>query len=747
MTSLFKQSIINHSKDFTASGSYRTVTRKSGFEIITVSDGEIRITNLNKKNFVVGYYSITRNLPFQPIEIIMNGSEQLLCVYDQSHCWLFSLNKEGSNIPFTATYKLDLNLKKNESIIQVIFNNVSKFQAEIVMLTTNEIKSYNINRSLDKPVQRYDFKTEYEQNITSNSYDIGYSIVDPVSICFASCQPNSSMVNELLDDFDHHNPQNDLTLFLLTSDSSIYSIYPFFPYELSVSKEWLADLFDSTSLIFKSTTDNVEQSKLLTSVKVSALLAQSSIPDSIIVKSALPSMYTKGKITGPISMESFSEELYAFDAIKLLSLPNDILVIIFNHSIVAFNRSSSMRMIFEYQKIESDDNLLLLDTILFDGKEGSICTATVHPVTHDSILLIGSNGSLIQVDFSQWMDSLSLGLKTGDLSEFNELCQSEKLPTEVIKLGKMHLFEEKSSLKTEVTLRCYENNIWFAWNTRDVYAMAIKSGDPDVMSIFLISTENNTVDDSEDLNEFEKKKNNNIENHYKSLLVGDFKTEVFPQITESLTKITELNNLMKKFPTTILDEHNTSAKDLKTVHSLTEMASSGQLILFKVLSILSKRLKMMSMEYHNQINTYNSIMLKKEKILGNFFKLKNAFADALERQNDLDVRMAKLMSDTELLESKNKMKSISISYQENAYFKELARIRDYTVKKESEMQDLKKLLDDVKSAELGILMKNKETVLNEFDNRRTLHTLKRNLEAQNKFIEFLVDRLKGFDLK
>lgn len=743
MDTFFKNSIINHSKEFTAGGFYRTITRKNGSEIITVANGKITLTRLNADKTKTSQTDITNNLPFEPIELVLNECEQLLCVYDQTNCWLFSLNKEGSTINFTVSYKVSLDLDENETVLQVLFNNVSKYQSEIVILTTAEIKAYNINMSLKSPVLRYNFKKEYERNMSSNTYDFTESIIDPVSICFASCPPNSAFEFESLGEFSGNTPQNDLTLFLLTSDASVYQIFPFFPYELSVTKEWLEDLFDSTSLIFKSTSDNVEQFKLMASIKVAALLSKATNPGSIVINNTLPSIYRKGKITGPLSMESFPEDLYAFEAIKLLPLPNSLLIIVFNHTVVVFNRSSKATMIFEGQHIEVSDSFLLLDSIIFNANDGTISTAITHPVTRDSIFVVSSNGSLLQIDFSQWIEALNIGLSTGDLSEFSKLCQSERLPTEVITLGKMNLPKEKP-LKTEVTLRRHENSIWFSWNTRDVYAMVIKANTLDVLSMFLVSTTKESSDKQEDFGETEHTKENEKEKErkeYKPSLVGQFSRDILPQINVSLAKITEINSFMQKFPSTILNEKTATASELKTVHELSELVSSGQLILFRVLSIISDRLRLMTTEYHNQINTYHQIVLEKEAIIGKFFRLKAAYSDAIDRQRQLTSRLVKIMSDVEKLESTNTMKNVSISYQENAYFKELARIRDFTVKKESELEAVKDFLANIKSAEVGVLLGNKEAVLKNFENRRSLDILKRQLETQNTFVEYLVDQL------
>lgn len=740
----FKKALIEHSKEFITTSSYRTITRKNGSEIITVSDGKIKVTSLtaNSKEGC-STSELVGDLPFEPSEILMNQSEELLCLYDESNIWAISLNKEGSNINFTTVYKLGLELNKGERVLQVIFNNRSKFQAELVVLSTNEISTYNINRSLNEPVQRYDFKEEYKNNSKAGCFDYDCSIVDAVSICFASSCSNSPFSTD-----STNSPQNDLTLLLLSSDASVYKIHPFFPYELSVSKEWLTDLFDYSTLLFESADSELKQAALLSSVKISAKLCEAVNPKSIIIKDELPPAYRKGKITGPLSFDCFSEELYAFNATKLLALPNDVLVVVFDHAVVVVSRSSTSGMIFEGQQTEPNDSLLQLDSFIFDADRAPVCTVALHPTTGDSIFITFANGVLLQVDFKQWMAALATGLETGDLTEFTEMCYGEKLPTEVLNLGRMNLPKEKSA-DCEVPLRSHENNIWFAWNTRNVFSVCTNADNKDALSITVTDTIHDKEQDEQQELEFGlgTKEEDQAATGYTSLLVGEYGKEVLPQLKLSLSKIAEINDAMIKFPTTVLNETKTTAEDLKKVHTLTELVSSGQLLLFKVLSILSERLEMLSREYHHQISTYHTVILKKERILENFFKLKAAFNQARERQDLLIAKLGKVVTDTELLEARGGMTGLGLSCQEAAYFKELARMRDYVVRKEAELKELQELLENVSNAEMGILRKNKEELCRDFRHQKSLEGLKQSLESQTVFIQHLVDRFAEVSLK
>lgn len=722
----FKETIVEHSGAFDFKKPFRTVTRKNGSEIITVVDNKINATILNiSSKSTKSTIELIPDLSFHPIEIVLNDNEQLLCVYDHSNVWVVSLNSEGSLIEHTVKYTIELDLKENEHVLQVIFNNISKYQSEIVVLTTKEIVSYNINVSTKRPVIIYNFEKENGFNFDHDS-----AVIDPVSICFASAYTNYKFKKT------ENNPQNDITLFLLTSDASLYKIYPFFPNELSVSIEWLTDLFDSASLAFKSVENEREKTEHLTSLKIAALLCKVDDSHSIVIDKVLPRQFQKGKIAGPISMESYPEDLYTYNALKIIPLLNDILVVVYDQAIAVFHRAACLKMSCASEKFETGESLQILDTVFIDPNQGSILTATPHPTTADSLFVTASNGTILQIDFSQWMNCLSDGIESGDLTRFSQFCQSEKLPTVVIKLGKTNIMVEQPS-DISYPLRSHENNIFFAWNSNDIYSMHMKQGSEGVTTVVLInaSIENESETVSQQDIAFTEKE------QYESLLVGTFATETLPQVKKSLAKIAELNQVVHSFPTTVLNEKDVSTTTLQTVHKLTESVSAGQLILFKTFSLLSNRLRMMALEYQNQINTYHQVMLKKEQVLSRFLRLKSAYSKITDKQNQLLAKMAKVMNDTEMLQSKSNMKGISISYQEYAYFKDLARMKDFVLKKETEFEILKSLLDDVKNAETGIIQNNRKDLLSTFSSRTTLESLKRQLEEQGVFIQHLVEKL------
>ncbi|TID23843.1 hypothetical protein CANINC_003135 [Pichia inconspicua] len=722
---VFKDAIEKHSYAFYHSKPFRTLTRKHGSEIITVSDGKIILTVLGlPEGDNRSTIELASDLTFDPIEIVMNESEQLLCVYDNKNIWVYTLNEEGSLIDHTIKYKINLFLESDDHILQVIFNNVSKYQSEIVALTTKKIMAYDINQSSLHRVIPFSMATIFD------AFDC--QVIDPVSICFASAYTEGTK----------NNPQNDLTLLLLTSDASLYKIYPFFPNELCVSRQWLTDLFDSTTMVFNSIEDEQIQTEFMDSLEITALLYKAEDPQSIRVKSLIPRNLREAKIAGPICIEIFPDELYSYNATKILPFPNDIIAVVFDQAIVLFSRAVSLKMICS-KKIETDESIQLLETIFINSEQGSILTANIHPVTFDSLFVLASNGAILQLDFSLWMSSLTKGLETGDLSEFIELCQNERLPTDVINLGKTNIIEEKKSL-VSYHVRSRENNLFFAWSTTDVYCMYAKQGKNDVVTVVQVSSTTDTGVDEDD--KTQDTKDSSDTRKYRSLLVGTFDVEVLPQLQKSLAKIAELNQLVRKLPTTIIDEKKATVDDLKLTHQLVDLISTGQLILYKTVTLLSNRLKMMVLEYQNQINTYHQVLLKKDRILKNFLKLKATYSKICDKQDQLLVRLANAVKNTEILESKSNSKSLSISYQENAYFKELARMKDFVLRQESELQSLTDLLNDVKNAETSIINSRRLEVINSSGSKRTIESLKRQLEEQGVFISHLSDKLRALTI-
>ncbi|GME94265.1 unnamed protein product [Ambrosiozyma monospora] len=267
--------------------------------------------------------------------------------------------------------------------------------------------------NLSEPVQIYDFDEEALAATNPGSFDLSAgdsSVADPVSICFgspASVPPQSPLKskNDTSDDKDV-NPKGDLTLFILTSNTDVYKIYPFLPQQLSVSQNWISKMFNYYSLSFNAESEaGIEnQAQFLPTLKFAVLL---SAPECN-VKEQLPPTLQKGKIVGPLLIKPFPEVLYEDDALQLIPMVNDVLTIVTNHSVLAVFDDQSGGMMFENQVVdENDDGMLTtLELVIFHDSNCDIDSAFLQPNTIGSLVLTTSGPTLLQVDFSEWMTDL-----------------------------------------------------------------------------------------------------------------------------------------------------------------------------------------------------------------------------------------------------------------------------------------------------------------------------------------------------
>ncbi|OWB72308.1 hypothetical protein B5S31_g2015 [[Candida] boidinii] len=278
-TPLFNN-IAEKSDYLVTSNDYVTITRSNGSESITISDREISVIDIGEELNGKTIIKLDLKLTFDPKSLVFNKTEDLLVIYDDLNINILGLNFTNNKIEKNSVklFNLNSNLLKDEKIIQVIWNNISKSCSELLILTKYSIKVFDVLESFVAPIKLFhlnglDPPAEETTPISSEAgneaeleeepiddiplnettvldfNEVEALIQDPVSICFGSS----------LD--DKCNPKGDLTLFLLTSDSSIYKIFPFLPSTLSVTHKWTNTLFDYTSIKVMNASKKIKESK------------------------------------------------------------------------------------------------------------------------------------------------------------------------------------------------------------------------------------------------------------------------------------------------------------------------------------------------------------------------------------------------------------------------------------------------------------------------------------------------------
>ncbi|ODV83427.1 hypothetical protein CANARDRAFT_203277 [[Candida] arabinofermentans NRRL YB-2248] len=726
--------------EFTTQDEYITTTRNNGLELITVANRQVKITNLS-----TGFSHILQfSLSFDPIALAMNKSEQLLCLYNESNCCLVSLNIVGSRIHFTTFYSISLALDESEKVIQVLFNNISKFQAEIVVLTTHAIKCYDINSSIDTPCQVYKFQSEQKIDLSSDFN----CVVDPVSISFGSCTSDDSL-----------NPKGDITLFVLTSDTSLYKIYPFLPNELSCSDAWKTSLFDYTTLKLSGVSLNDAQTVddkffgQIQMLKFASAISKSNGNTSIA--EILPSNLRKGKIMGPFNISLFPDELYAQDALKLVPLQNDLLCILLNQALVVLFDDQEDLMLFDDDEFDLPETEVTVVECILLQDDIRLTDAIVQPGSASTLLLTTSTPELLRIDFRPWCSILSSCLEKNDLTEFTSLLQ-DPLPTRLTNFGSFSLPSVPSASKPsqiglgavydsenyQVPLSSNQYKIWLAWDDFKTFAVVLNEGNLDVHDITVeptveedIEHESFSISNKVDADEFEP---------YTPLLVGTYSAEVMQEMDSTKTLIAKMQTqLLKLGSNGVIEE---GVEDLNKLSSASEYLTTCLISTFKNLASLNKRLLMDKAELMNQINTLNQISIKKKSALEKSELTHERINNIKAKQIELSDKLSSVFSAVrEVSDNQSKPVDVELSKEEVGLSNELKKLQSLTLDKETQIENVSTLLQNLKKADIKEVAANAAAI--QQSDKSTLETLEKKLSVRGQILDQLRDEIDSLKIE
>ncbi len=720
---------------------YVTYTLSNGSEIYTVSNRRITVVSLNKENNSSCVLDIT--LDFDPTAVCANKNEDLMCFYNSKACHLISVNPPASQITFTKVYKLSPPLEKNEKIIQVLFNNASRYQAEVVILTTTRILCYDINESLLKPVQEYNFMPKDNENagacFSINAAMSQTSVMDPVSFCFASSADSDST------------PESDITLLILTSDISIYRIYPFLPSTLSVEKRWLTNLFDITAAQYSSVTDMSVQMHLNRTLKFTASLANFSGP--IKVKEQILKGYRKGKIVGPLPIEPFFDELYDQNALRIFPLKNGLFCVVLDHAILCFYYDAKNLVCFERSpQMPLTDKISVVDTTLFDNHY-SISTGFAKPCAFDGAILVTSQPGLLYVDYSSWMPYLDQKGSTESLKQFEKIWTTgDHLPTSVNNLGKIRLIKSSNILtpgkfsfttnklrdantSDPIPLASSLNQVWLSWNKEVCLLSALSSSADNNLTIFCVSTQLYNVRESESNFEgFVDRKTDNV-SHYIPKIDGNSWKALIDEHDNIEKTLLELRQCAAPYPSKLIDP--TSYEDLSLVQNFNEVCTNSIILLFKEFAAISKGLAQMKAELTQQITTLEILRVKQKGILDRAALQKQRLVEYKKRQTNIHTLVQNLKQNCEqALKNNSEAKDVDLSEQEVGYVNLLNTVRKFALKKQKDLDVSSATLKEIREDESDIIAKAKLEYGNSFA-RKQLQLIKEKLEARNASITAL----------
>lgn len=728
------ESVISEASDrICPSEKHLALTRKNGMEIVTVAGKTVTVTNLTGK---VTSVELKTQIPFVPLAMTMSENEDVLCLYDEKNIAITYLQPIGSKITENLVTTVDFQ-GGNESIIQIVFNNVSKFQSEIVVLTNSSIKTYDINESSKTPVQNIPFTSTSDFNSSFHAEDV---LIDPVSICF---QPSGD-------------PKGDLTLLILTADSSVYSIYPFFPHQLSVPENWISRYSLYNQVLVQTNASSEHYSKYVTGYKISTLLKENQ--DACFINEIIPQQYQRGKISGPIAIKPFPEELYNYEARKLVPLKDDFVSIVFDNCVCSLLYQSDGFMTFDGQTYSGEnEDLKLIDAQIIDQvKYGKLIDAVPHPVTRDSILSISNlktNYSVIQIDYSRW-----LPLSEQDVDEFSRLVESGEIPTTVLFLtgmlipaAKMNFTEPSSKIAFEGTKvndpsgpefklkdrHC--NSLTFVWNPRAVYTVSLTASGH---SLTLLSAQAGKSDLSPIANDnvvlSEDKK-------YNSKLSPSF--NVFSMIDSNKDVLADLLKEFAQMKSSVVNIENAQVEDLKYIMEAGALTSKGQVSAFKTFAVFESRLRELSLEFHQQIMIAHKVKEQRKNLLAACTESKLKYQATLEREQKLQKLINKANTNLEDTYNKLRVGYLVISNEEKHHFKILEELENFISEKTKSEKEIRELLTKVSNADLRCIEQSTIDVVQDPGNKLKLSMMEKNLKDKAELIDYLEAMVKSITLE
>ncbi|KAG7906356.1 hypothetical protein KL906_004448 [Ogataea polymorpha] len=691
--SVLAEQIGRLSAQFHASVSALYVTRSTGQEIVSIEERKIKITNLES-----GAHYLDNVLEFSPTGLCLSPNDDFLCLYDSTHCSVVSLNEPGSKVGHAIGYSVRINLQHKETIVQIIFNRISQFGAELVILTTDAIYNVDLNSSLTKPTHTYWLRTG-SPLASTDSVDV----IDPVSLAFGS-------------NTDTMNPRGDLTLLILSSDSSIYKIYPYLPANIAVSSSWLGALFDYASLKYNAS--GAQDLSTVSMLKFASLLSQSNGHVRAINK-VLPSSLSRGKLVGPLNIQPFPDELYEQDALKLISMENDMFCVLYNKALTVLFDDQDQPMVFDgHRAADSVGVVRMVDCLLFGSK--TITSGMILPNRPTSLLLTSSEADLLHVDFANWWDILADSIASNDLSGLSNLLKKQ-LPTKVSGLGKVKLpttasISDPASFQYTVPHTTAEHMIAYAWNYTHSYAFLGSS----VFEVCAPTQPSAPVDTELAPQDVYEK--------YETL-------DLNPQLTATKTTLAKVQKELYAMNSN--QPLATDTRSLKSLYKVREVITTGLIALFNDVALLNRKLQQMRSQFLVQIATLNEAELNRQDRHKRYESSKRKLEALAGKQAELQKRVSQFAATMEKLEMlTSNHANETLSRKEQAYKRQLERLQKLIAEKQNDFQAVQEYVESLKDMEVV-------SASQPSGYSREVARMKAKLELRTSLIESLTQELKS----
>ncbi|ODV62507.1 uncharacterized protein ASCRUDRAFT_74870 [Ascoidea rubescens DSM 1968] len=333
-----------------------SIASRNGNELFIAYENTIRYTIMDNDNGIDTKPNKTYkllNLPkidFVISSLLINNSATFLAAIGENQVYIISLprfsilssflnddSKNLINVDYfsiaNSIYYNTTNNNINLKILNVIWNPISLNDSNLIILSSDSIiRTFDLNLSNDYPFE---------------SYNLLNKIKNPISITFGS-NFNSN-----------DNPISNLSLYILNQDGKIYSLFPFYPRILSISKKFLLNLLNDLKFNSKKLNSNNNNNKnsnsLVTMINnqfiwLNHLINQINVPNPAFQynhSNSLEKLYilyplsnnlykiSNLNLIGPLKFNPLPEslnEVYSNNIISVNSGTINLLVISFNNS-------------------------------------------------------------------------------------------------------------------------------------------------------------------------------------------------------------------------------------------------------------------------------------------------------------------------------------------------------------------------------------------------------------------------------
>jgi hypothetical protein len=414
------------------------------------------------------------DLGFTIVGLQLNDTGSFLTVYSDSMVVIVLLPAPGvlaiaENKPRVKHWRIDLFAQRGETVLKAVWNPVSRFDSELVVLTdANRIYSFDVLANNN---------VAPDQEITLQLSDADTSLygqLEAVSFCFGKGEARFS-------------------LYVLALDGNVYALAPFVPKTLVLTRLELEALFDRVVLAGIDNRDSPENSIYQKQVKwVSELWKQYSYsivesrvrsyggePEEFLVLNR-PNISRAPILQGPFTVQPFPEQLYELegDDIDTFELGPDLMGVgFFLHGGVFLLTLQEEPVVFNWTQNELEMSLSLLEFIQTPQTSCSISTFSCDP----SSIYLQSLTNVQRLDLTAWKQELEKAVETGDANLSQQLTVINDLTDKSIPIiGYGVLIDGENNLVTLVLtqkhdVRWLEN--WTEPNTQPIVSKIIPNLD------------------------------------------------------------------------------------------------------------------------------------------------------------------------------------------------------------------------------------------------------------------------------